>query len=153
MGTDTPESNSSGNFTPGGGGTAAGQEDRVDVLTGYWLVILSVLMATLVILIVAGNALVIVAFIVDKTLRTQSNYFFLNLAMSDFLVGKSPRLLLRNSTYRASRPFVSNPSPFISLTCPPTPMMTREPLVFIAGFIICILSWSFLDLIQHTCDI
>lgn len=88
MGTDTPESNSSGNFTHGGGGTAAGQEDGIGVLTGYWLVILSVLMATLVILIVAGNALVIVAFIVDKTLRTQSNYFFLNLAMSDFLVGK-----------------------------------------------------------------
>ncbi|KAG7279399.1 hypothetical protein CRUP_024218 [Coryphaenoides rupestris] len=89
MGADTPESNSSANFTPGG--TAAFQEDGVGVgvgaLPGYWLAILSVLMVTLVILIVAGNALVIMAFIVDKTLRTQSNYFFLNLAMSDFLVG------------------------------------------------------------------
>uniref|UniRef100_A0A8C4Z1K0 G-protein coupled receptors family 1 profile domain-containing protein n=1 Tax=Gadus morhua TaxID=8049 RepID=A0A8C4Z1K0_GADMO len=49
--------------------------------------IFSVLMVTLVIVIVAGNALVIMAFVVDKTLRTQSNYFFLNLAISDFLVG------------------------------------------------------------------
>uniref|UniRef100_A0A8C8HI55 Histamine H3 receptor n=1 Tax=Oncorhynchus tshawytscha TaxID=74940 RepID=A0A8C8HI55_ONCTS len=37
--------------------------------------------------VVAGNALVILAFIVDKSLRNQSNYFFLNLAISDFLVG------------------------------------------------------------------
>uniref|UniRef100_A0A3B5AJJ6 Histamine receptor H4 n=1 Tax=Stegastes partitus TaxID=144197 RepID=A0A3B5AJJ6_9TELE len=57
------------------------------VLPGYLVVILSVLMGTLVVAVVAGNALVIMAFIVDKTLRNQSNYFFLNLAISDFLVG------------------------------------------------------------------
>uniref|UniRef100_A0A3Q1C3C2 G-protein coupled receptors family 1 profile domain-containing protein n=2 Tax=Amphiprion TaxID=80969 RepID=A0A3Q1C3C2_AMPOC len=57
------------------------------VLPGYLVVILSVLMGTLVVVVVAGNALVIMAFIVDKTLRNQSNYFFLNLAISDFLVG------------------------------------------------------------------
>uniref|UniRef100_A0A8D0D3Y9 G-protein coupled receptors family 1 profile domain-containing protein n=1 Tax=Sander lucioperca TaxID=283035 RepID=A0A8D0D3Y9_SANLU len=34
-----------------------------------------------------GNALVIVAFKVDKSLRKQCNYYFLNLAISDFLVG------------------------------------------------------------------
>uniref|UniRef100_A0A8C6TRZ8 G-protein coupled receptors family 1 profile domain-containing protein n=1 Tax=Neogobius melanostomus TaxID=47308 RepID=A0A8C6TRZ8_9GOBI len=57
------------------------------VFPGYLVAILSVLMVTLVVVVVAGNALVIMAFIVDKTLRTQSNYFFLNLAISDFLVG------------------------------------------------------------------
>ncbi|KAL2778206.1 histamine H4 receptor isoform 3 [Daubentonia madagascariensis] len=34
-----------------------------------------------------GNAVVILAFVVDKNLRHRSNYFFLNLAISDFFVG------------------------------------------------------------------
>ncbi|XP_069555311.1 histamine H3 receptor [Brachyistius frenatus] len=80
MGAHILESNSSGNLTPAV--TEAGA-----ALPGYLVVILSVLMVTLVVVVVAGNALVIMAFIVDKTLRNQSNYFFLNLAISDFLVG------------------------------------------------------------------
>lgn len=51
-------------------------------------VILMVMMVTLVVVIVLGNALVILAFKVDKSLRRQCNYYFLNLAISDFLVGK-----------------------------------------------------------------
>uniref|UniRef100_A0A4W5NNG5 Muscarinic acetylcholine receptor n=1 Tax=Hucho hucho TaxID=62062 RepID=A0A4W5NNG5_9TELE len=50
-------------------------------------VILVMMMVTLVVVIVLGNALVIFAFKVDKSLRRQSNYYFLNLAISDFLVG------------------------------------------------------------------
>uniref|UniRef100_A0A3Q0S748 G-protein coupled receptors family 1 profile domain-containing protein n=1 Tax=Amphilophus citrinellus TaxID=61819 RepID=A0A3Q0S748_AMPCI len=80
MGAHILESNSSGNLTPAVSEAGA-------VLPGYLVVILSVLMVTLVVVVVAGNALVIIAFIVDKTLRNQSNYFFLNLAISDFLVG------------------------------------------------------------------
>lgn len=87
MGAHVLESNSSGNLTPAVTETGA-------VLPGYLLVMLSVLMVTLVVVVVAGNALVIMAFVVDKTLRTQSNYFFLNLAISDFLVGESAQLLL-----------------------------------------------------------
>nr|XP_057929729.1 histamine H3 receptor [Doryrhamphus excisus] len=74
------ESNSSGNLTPA-------VSEAGTVLPGYLALMVSVLMVTLVVTVVAGNALVIMAFIVDKTLRTQSNYFFLNLAISDFLVG------------------------------------------------------------------
>ncbi|XP_030630693.1 histamine H3 receptor [Chanos chanos] len=51
------------------------------------LVVLVVMMVTLVLLTVLGNALVIFAFKMDKSLRRQSNYFLLNLAISDFLVG------------------------------------------------------------------
>ncbi|XP_029001384.1 histamine H3 receptor [Betta splendens] len=80
MGAHLLESNSSGNLTP-----AVSEAEAV--LPGYLVVVLSVLMVTLVVVVVAGNALVIMAFIVDKTLRNQSNYFFLNLAISDFLVG------------------------------------------------------------------
>lgn len=83
MGAYMLESNSSGNLTPA-------VSEAGTVLPGYLSVILSVLMVTLVVVVVAGNALVIVAFMVDKTLRTQSNYFFLNLAISDFLVGEKP---------------------------------------------------------------
>ena len=82
------ECNSSGNLTPA-------VSEAGTVLPGYLAVILSVLMVTLVVVVVAGNALVIMAFIVDKSLRNQSNYFFLNLAISDFLVGELvPPLLL-----------------------------------------------------------
>ncbi|KAM9831869.1 histamine H3 receptor [Neosynchiropus ocellatus] len=80
MGAHIVEGNSSSNLTPAPPGVGT-------VFPGYMVVILSVLMVTLVVVVVAGNALVIMAFIVDKTLRTQSNYFFLNLAISDFLVG------------------------------------------------------------------
>ncbi|KAL2097302.1 hypothetical protein ACEWY4_006509 [Coilia grayii] len=54
---------------------------------GPVMVILAVMMVMLVVVTVSGNALVIFAFKVDKSLRRQSNYFFLNLAISDFLVG------------------------------------------------------------------
>uniref|UniRef100_A0AAX7SJ75 G-protein coupled receptors family 1 profile domain-containing protein n=1 Tax=Astatotilapia calliptera TaxID=8154 RepID=A0AAX7SJ75_ASTCA len=57
------------------------------VFSGPMIVILMVMMVTLVVVIVLGNALVILAFKVDKSLRRQCNYYFLNLAISDFLVG------------------------------------------------------------------
>uniref|UniRef100_A0A8C9YF36 G-protein coupled receptors family 1 profile domain-containing protein n=1 Tax=Sander lucioperca TaxID=283035 RepID=A0A8C9YF36_SANLU len=80
MGAHILVSNSSANLTPA-------VSEAGTVLPGHLAVILSVLMVTLVVVVVAGNALVIMAFIVDKSLRNQSNYFFLNLAISDFLVG------------------------------------------------------------------
>ncbi len=55
---------------------------------GPALALLTVMMVILIAVIVCGNALVIVAFKMDKSLRKQSNYFLLNLAISDFLVGK-----------------------------------------------------------------
>ncbi|XP_029467716.1 histamine H3 receptor [Rhinatrema bivittatum] len=48
---------------------------------------LAVLMALLIAGTVTGNALVMLAFVVDSNLRTQHNYFLLNLAVTDFLVG------------------------------------------------------------------
>lgn len=56
--------------------------------SGPMFVLLMAMMVTLVVVIVLGNALVILAFKVDKSLRRQCNYYFLNLAISDFLVGK-----------------------------------------------------------------
>ncbi|XP_067856961.1 histamine H3 receptor-like [Heptranchias perlo] len=50
-------------------------------------VLLASLMILLVIVTVLGNALVVLAFVVDKSLRSQNNFFLLNLAISDFLVG------------------------------------------------------------------
>ncbi|KAG8516794.1 Histamine H4 receptor, partial [Galemys pyrenaicus] len=48
---------------------------------------LAFLMSLLAFAIMVGNAVVIIAFVVDKNLRRRSNYFFLNLAISDFFVG------------------------------------------------------------------
>ncbi|KAM8810559.1 histamine H3 receptor-like [Eudromia elegans] len=44
-------------------------------------------MGLLALVTILGNALVILAFILDRNLRHRSNYFFLNLAISDFAVG------------------------------------------------------------------
>ncbi|XP_030069311.1 histamine H3 receptor [Microcaecilia unicolor] len=70
--------------------TSLGEESTAETVIdtfNIWTIILAVLMALLVITTVTGNALVMLAFVVDSSLRTQNNYFLLNLAISDFLVG------------------------------------------------------------------
>ncbi|XP_077640084.1 histamine H3 receptor-like [Lonchura striata] len=51
------------------------------------LVLLAFLMVLLCLVTILGNMLVILAFMMDRNLRHRSNYFFLNLAVSDFAVG------------------------------------------------------------------
>uniref|UniRef100_A0A8C3R711 G-protein coupled receptors family 1 profile domain-containing protein n=1 Tax=Cyanoderma ruficeps TaxID=181631 RepID=A0A8C3R711_9PASS len=51
------------------------------------LVLLAFLMVLLCVVTILGNTLVILAFVMDRNLRHRSNYFFLNLAVSDFAVG------------------------------------------------------------------
>ncbi|XP_075444624.1 histamine H3 receptor-like [Ascaphus truei] len=50
-------------------------------------VVITVQISLLILLTVLGNILVILAFIVDKRLRTQSNFFLLNLSICDFFIG------------------------------------------------------------------
>lgn len=52
------------------------------------LVLLACLMVLLAVVTILRNVLVILAFILDRNLRHRSNHYFLNLAISDFAVGK-----------------------------------------------------------------
>lgn len=85
MSKEQTDSNSSGYYFD----SASTRVQSSIAFSGPVFVILMVMMVTLVVVIVLGNALVILAFKVDKSLRRQCNYYFLNLAISDFLVGKS----------------------------------------------------------------
>ncbi|XP_014737135.1 PREDICTED: histamine H3 receptor-like [Sturnus vulgaris] len=76
MGRDGPWLNLSGSSCAAGGPFPAGTA-----------ALLAALMGLLVLATVLGNALVILAFVVDRSLRTQGNFFFLNLAVADLLVG------------------------------------------------------------------
>ncbi|XP_043921696.1 histamine H3 receptor-like [Protopterus annectens] len=55
--------------------------------SGSTLMVLIILIVQMILVTVLGNMLVMVAFVVDKNLRTQSNFFLLNLAICDFFVG------------------------------------------------------------------
>lgn len=89
---------------------------------------LGALMALLIAVTVAGNALVMLAFVADSSLRTQNNFFLLNLAISDFLVGKVPPVAeqrARNFVARAAScrsPGRSTGVP--SRSAPPLPVPT-----------------------------
>ncbi|XP_063309107.1 histamine H3 receptor-like [Pelobates fuscus] len=50
-------------------------------------ILIIVIVSLVIFLTIFGNFLVMLAFIVDKRLRTQSNFFLLNLAICDFYVG------------------------------------------------------------------
>ncbi|KAM4688947.1 histamine H4 receptor [Discoglossus pictus] len=56
-------------------------------LTDEVKIIQAVLMSCMISVTGTGNALVILGFVIDKSLRTPSNYFLLNLAISDFFTG------------------------------------------------------------------
>ncbi|XP_018122386.1 histamine H3 receptor [Xenopus laevis] len=71
----------------GGNASAANEYTVVTKQSEAKNVLITVLLSLIVVLIVLGNSVVILAFIVDRRLRNRSNFFLLNLAICDFLVG------------------------------------------------------------------
>uniref|UniRef100_UPI003D81C692 Histamine H4 receptor,Genome polyprotein n=1 Tax=Homo sapiens TaxID=9606 RepID=UPI003D81C692 len=74
----------------GSGGSSGGGSPDTNSTINLSLstrVTLAFFMSLVAFAIMLGNALVILAFVVDKNLRHRSSYFFLNLAISDFFVG------------------------------------------------------------------
>ncbi|KAM8773788.1 histamine H3 receptor isoform 2-T2 [Rhynchonycteris naso] len=67
-------------------GEAAAAAGGARGFSAAWTAVLAALMALLIVATVLGNALVMLAFVADSSLRTQNNFFLLNLAISDFLV-------------------------------------------------------------------
>ncbi|XP_029443032.1 histamine H3 receptor-like [Rhinatrema bivittatum] len=54
---------------------------------GNFRIVQSVVMVLMTAVTGSGNAFVILSFVIEKNLRSQSNYFLLNLAICDFFVG------------------------------------------------------------------
>ncbi|KAI6077658.1 Histamine H3 receptor-like protein [Aix galericulata] len=86
MGPEAPWLNHSGGPRAGGDGCAGGGQ-RPGPFNAAAAALLAALMGLLVLATVLGNALVILAFVVDRSLRSHGNFFFLNLAIADLLVG------------------------------------------------------------------
>uniref|UniRef100_A0A8D2IZ54 Histamine H3 receptor n=1 Tax=Varanus komodoensis TaxID=61221 RepID=A0A8D2IZ54_VARKO len=83
-----PNSSSGGSApAPAGQGCAAGLEGHLAEFSAPVPALLAVLMGLAALATVLGNALVALAFVVDRSLRTHRNFFFLNLAIADFMVG------------------------------------------------------------------
>ncbi|XP_075445156.1 histamine H3 receptor-like [Ascaphus truei] len=62
--------------------------DEIETHSSQGTVVFLIVLVSLIILVtILGNTLVILAFIVDKRLRNQSNFFILNLAICDFFIG------------------------------------------------------------------
>lgn len=87
MGPEAPWLNHSGGPRAGGDGCAGGGQ-RPGPFNAAAAALLAALMGLLVLATVLGNALVILAFVVDRSLRSHGNFFFLNLAIADLLVGE-----------------------------------------------------------------
>ncbi|XP_031760455.1 histamine H3 receptor-like [Xenopus tropicalis] len=77
--------------------SAVSASNQSQEITDEMRLIQAVLMSCVICVTGAGNALVILGFLVNKNLRTPSNYFLLNLAIGDFLTGTfSLPLYLKN---------------------------------------------------------
>ncbi|XP_031760458.1 histamine H3 receptor [Xenopus tropicalis] len=77
--------------------SAVSASNQSQEITDEMRLIQAVLMSCVICVTGTGNALVILGFLVNKNLRTPSNYFLLNLAIGDFLTGTvSLPLFLQN---------------------------------------------------------
>uniref|UniRef100_A0A6I8RSB0 G-protein coupled receptors family 1 profile domain-containing protein n=1 Tax=Xenopus tropicalis TaxID=8364 RepID=A0A6I8RSB0_XENTR len=68
--------------------SAVSASNQSQEITDEMRLIQAVLMSCVICVTGTGNALVILGFLVNKNLRTPSNYFLLNLAIGDFLTGR-----------------------------------------------------------------
>lgn len=72
--------------------TSTSEEDNFEpVLPPFELwqtILIAIALGLCIILTVGGNILVLLAFIVDRTIRQPSNYFIASLAATDMLIGK-----------------------------------------------------------------
>ena len=62
-------------------------DEKCDIFTSEISIIIAILASIMSFITITGNSLVIIAFIIDKSLRTCSNYYLLNLSLADLLIG------------------------------------------------------------------
>ena len=63
------------------------------------LIVLSLLAGSTSFVTIVGNVIVILSFIIERSIRQPTNYFIASLAVSDLLIGTSQRMTLLSTIY------------------------------------------------------
>ncbi len=81
-----------GTLSPGGNGSGSMGDSERTVYALWEIILLGTLAGSTSIMTILGNLVVIISFIVERSVRQPTNYFIASLAVSDLLIGEYPKL-------------------------------------------------------------
>ena len=81
-----------GTLSHGGNGSGSMGDSERTVYALWEIILLGTLAGSTSIMTILGNLVVIISFIVERSVRQPTNYFIASLAVSDLLIGEYPKL-------------------------------------------------------------